>query len=58
MDIVNYIELIQKSNKNREKIELPKSEYRTTYGENIKGVMFGDKFYSVSEYEEIKNQEI
>ena len=57
MDTVNYIELIQKCNKNREKTELPKSEYKTVYGENIKGVMFRERFYSVSEYEEMRKRE-
>lgn len=57
MDTVNYIELLEKCNKNRKNIELPKSEYKTVYGENIKGVMFGDRFYSLSEYEKMRNQE-
>ena len=28
MDTINYIELIEKSNRNEENIELPKSEYK------------------------------
>ncbi len=58
MDTVNYTELLEKCNRNRKNIELSKSEYKTYYGENIKGVMFRNKFYSVSEYEKIKSQEI
>jgi len=37
MNNINYIELIEKCNRNKEKIELPKSEYKTVYGENIRG---------------------
>jgi len=58
MDTINYIELIEKSNRNEENIELPKSEYITPIDENIKGIMFKDKFYTKSEYEELKKQEI
>ncbi len=57
MDTINYIELIEKSNRNEENIELPKSEYITPIDENIKGIMFKDKFYTKSEYEELKKQE-
>lgn len=57
MDTVNYIEMIKKCNRNREKIELPKSEYKTVYGDNVKGVIFRDKFYSKSEYDDIRKQE-
>ena len=57
MDTVNYTDLIEKYNKNREKIELPKSEYKTIYGENIKGAMFRGTFYSKSEYEKMIEQE-
>lgn len=57
MNNINYIELIEKCNRNKEKIELPKSEYKTVYGENIRGVMFKDKFYSKSEYEKMIEQE-
>lgn len=49
--------MIKKCNRNREKIELPKSEYKTVYGENVKGIIFRDKFYSKSEYEDIRKQE-
>lgn len=38
-------------------MKLPKSEYQTVYGENIKGVMFRDRFYSLLEYEEIRKRE-
>jgi hypothetical protein len=57
MDTSNYIELIEKSNKNRRIIELPKSEYKTVYGENIQCIFFKGNFYSKHEYEEIQKQE-
>lgn len=57
MDTVNYIELLEKCNKNRGNIELPKAEYKTIYGENIKGVMFRGMFYSKAEYEKMIEQE-
>ncbi len=46
MDITNYIELLEKYNRHRRIIELPKPEYKIIYGENIKGVVFKNKFYS------------
>lgn len=49
--------MIEKYNRNREKIELPKSEYKTVYGENIKGIFFKGNFYSKQEYEKIQKQE-
>ena len=50
----NYIELQRESNSYRNKIiEIPKAEYKTVYGENIKGIMFKNKFYTKSEYEEM-----
>lgn len=39
-------------------MELPKSEYKTVYGDNIKGIMFRGRFYSKSEYEELRKQEM
>lgn len=54
----NYIELIEECNRNRKNIELPKPEYKTVYGENIKGVMFNGKFYPKSEYEEIRKSNV
>lgn len=54
--MVNYIELLEECNRNRKNIELPKSEYKTVYGENIKGVIFKGKFFSKSEYEEFRKQ--
>ena len=58
IDTINYIELLEECNRNRKKMEFPKSEYKTIYGENIKGIMFRNQFYSVSKYEEISNQKI
>ena len=57
MDTSNYIELIEKSNKNRRIIKLPKSEYKTIYGENISGIFFKGNFYSKDKYEEMQKQE-
>ena len=58
MDTINYIELLEECNRNRTNIQLSKPEYKTIYGENIKGVMFRNKFYSVSEYEEMKREKL
>lgn len=57
MDTVNYIELLEKCNKNMKNIELPKAEYKTIYGENVKGVMFRGTLYHKSEYKKIIEQE-
>lgn len=40
IDTINYIELLEECNRNRKIIELPKPEYTTVFGENIKGIMF------------------
>lgn len=58
MGINNYIKLQGESNSYRNKIiEIPKAEYKTVYGKNIKGVMFKDKFYTKSEYDEMVKKE-
>ncbi len=36
---------------------MSKAEYKTFYGKNIKGIIFKDKFYLKSEYEEMVKQE-
>ncbi len=58
IDIINYIKLLEECKRHKDRmIEMPKAEYRTVYGNNIKGIMFRDKFYSKAEYEEIVKQE-
>lgn len=49
--------MIEKCNRNREKIELQKPEYKTVYSENIKGIFFKGNYYSKQEYEKIQKQE-
>lgn len=57
MDITNYIELLEECNKYKNIImNLPKVEYKTVYGENIKGIFFKGNFYSKQEYEKIHKQ--
>lgn len=50
--------MLEECNRNRKNIELSKPEYKTVYGENIKGVMFRGRFYSKSEYDKLRKQEM
>lgn len=57
-DIINYVSLLEKSNSFREEtVELPRSEYKTVYGENVKGEMFKNKFYTKFEYKKLVKSE-
>lgn len=52
--MVNYIDLLEKSNSFKDKIvKMPKPEYKTIYGTNIKGIVFKNKFYDKCEYDEM-----